>query len=163
MNFQYLEHLEVEFLDSNVKLKRAVLSVKENNIEKFNRYKEEEAKVNKSSEALILKELPKHLRFDFLQPEKGKPVIIVVGLTELEEQKLLGILRKYKETIAWSIEDLKGISPPICMHKILLKENDKTSIKHQRRLNPLMKEVVRKEVLKWLNAGFIYAILDTLG
>ena len=24
-----------------------------------------------------------------------------------------------------------------------------------------MKEVVRKEVLKWLNAGFIYAILDS--
>ena len=40
----------------------------------------------------------------------------------------------------------------------LLEENDKTSIEHQRRLNPVMKEVVGKEVLKWLNAGFIYAI-----
>ena len=46
------------------------------------------------------------------------------------------------------------------MHKILLEENAKTSIEHQRRLNPVMKEVVRKEVLKWLNACFIYAILD---
>ena len=44
------------------------------------------------------------------------------------------------------------------MHKILLEENEKTSIEHQRRLNPVMKEVVIKEVLKWLNAGFIYAI-----
>ena len=44
------------------------------------------------------------------------------------------------------------------MHKILLEENARTSIKHQRRLNPVMKEVVRKEVLKWLNACFIYAI-----
>ena len=41
------------------------------------------------------------------------------------------------------------------------KENGKTSIEHQRRLNPVMKEVVRKEVLKWLNAGFIYAISDS--
>ena len=53
---------------------------------------------------------------------------------------------KYKETIAWSIEDLKGISSSICMHTIMLEENAKTSIEHQRRMNPAMKEVVRKEV-----------------
>ena len=47
------------------------------------------------------------------------------------------------------------------MHKILLEENAKTSIEHQRRLNPVMKEVVRKEVLKWLNASFIYAISNS--
>ena len=68
------------------------------------------------------------------------------------------ILRKNKEAIAWLVEDLKGISPSICMHKILMEENAKTSIKHQRRLNPVMKEVVKKEVLKRLNAGFIYTI-----
>ena len=44
------------------------------------------------------------------------------------------------------------------MHKILLEDNAKNSIEHPRRLNPVMKEVVRKEVLKWLNVGFIYAI-----
>ena len=82
-------------------------------------------------------------------------------MTEAEKQKLLVIMRKYKEAIAWSIEDLKGISPSICMHKILLEDNAKTSIEHQRRLNPVMKEVVRKEVLKWLNAGFIYSISDS--
>ena len=54
MNFQYLE---VEFLESNVKLKKAVLSVEENNTETSNSYKEEVAEVNKSSEGLILKEL----------------------------------------------------------------------------------------------------------
>ena len=47
------------------------------------------------------------------------------------------------------------------MHKILLEENARTSIEHQRRLNPLMKEVVRKEVLKWLNASFIYVISNS--
>ena len=46
------------------------------------------------------------------------------------------------------------------MHKILLEENAKTSIEHQRRLNLVMKEVVRKEVVKWLNVGLIYAISD---
>ena len=101
------------------------------------------------------------MRYAFLEPEKGKPVIISAALTEIEEQKLLQILRKYKEAIAWSIEDLKGISPSICMHKILLNDDAKTSIEHQRRLNPVMKEVVKKEVLKWLNAGFIYPISNS--
>ena len=91
-----------------------------------------------------MKELPSHLKYEFLEPEKRKPVIISAALTESEEQKLLEILRKYKEAIAWSIEDLKGINPSICMHKILLNDNAKTSIEHQRRLNPVMKEVVRK-------------------
>ena len=46
------------------------------------------------------------------------------------------------------------------MHKILMEENAKTSIEHQIRLNPVMKEVVKKDILKWINAAFIYAILD---
>ena len=74
---------------------------------------------------------------------------------------MLEIFKKYKEEIAWSVEDLKGISPSICMHKILLEENAKTSIEHQRRLNLVMKVVVRKEVLKWLNACFIYGISNS--
>ena len=106
MNFQYLEHLEVEFLDSDVKLKKVVLNVEENNTEKSNNYEEEAANINKSSKGLILKELPEHLEYAFLQPKKGKLVIISAGFTELEKQKLLEILRKY-EAIAWSIEYLK--------------------------------------------------------
>ena len=85
-------------------------------------------------------------------------MIISAALTENEEQRLLKIQRKRKEAIAWSIEDLKGISPSICMHKILLEDNAKTLVEHQRRLNPIMNDVVKKEVHKWLNAGFIYAI-----
>ena len=102
--------------------------------------------------------MPEHLKYAFLEAGKSKLVIISADLTKYKERKLLEILRKYKGAIAWSIEDLKGISPSICMHKILLEENAKTSIEHQRRLNPVMKEVAKKEVLKWLNLGFIYAI-----
>ena len=145
MNFQFLEHLEVEFLNSNFKLKDSVFSIRENIAERSSSYEEEVAKENKSSDGLILKELPEHLKYAFLQRKKGKPVIILAGLTKLEEQKLLETLKKYKEEIAWSIEDLKGISPSVCMHKILLEENARTSIEHQRRLNLVMKEVVRKK------------------
>ena len=96
-----------------------------------------------------MKELPSHLKYAFLEPKKAKLVIISATLTENEEHRLLKILRKYKEAIAWSIKDLKGISLSICMHKIMLEDNAKTSIEHQRRLNPVMKDIIRKEVLKW--------------
>ena len=78
MNFQYLEHLEIKFLDSNVKLRKAILSVEEDNTEKSNSYEKKAANINKSSEGLILKELPEHLEYAFLQPEKGKPFITSV-------------------------------------------------------------------------------------
>ena len=71
------------------------------------------------------------------------------------------MIERNVEAFAWSIEDIKGINPSICMHKILMEEDRAPSIEHQRRLNTAMKEVVKMEVLKWLQAGFIYAISDS--
>ena len=47
------------------------------------------------------------------------------------------------------------------MHRILLEEDSKPTVDAQRRLNPSMKELVRKEVLKWLDARVIYPIFDS--
>ena len=47
------------------------------------------------------------------------------------------------------------------MHYIHLDENAITIREMQRRLNPNMKEVVRTEVLKLLDAGIIYPIYDS--
>ena len=121
-----------------------------------------EANVEKnSSNGLMLKELPKHLKYVLLGNERSQPMIIAIDLTLEEEKEVADTLKQYKEDIAWAIGDLKGINPLICMHKILMEENVKTSIEHQRRLNPMVKEVVRNEVLKWLNAGFICAISNS--
>ena len=148
MNFQYLESIGCEMLPSNLYNKEIVSSINENSQDDVCSQEQKTTDQETSAEGLIFKELPSHLKYEFLEPEKRKPVIISAALTEAEEQKLLEILRKHKEAIVWSIEDLKGISPSICMHKILLNDNAKTFIEHQRRLNPVMKEVVRKEVLK---------------
>ena len=130
MNFQYLEYLDVEFMTSNFELKEEILSIDESSAEKSSSYEEKAVEVNKCLEGLILKEFLEHLKYAFLEAEKSKPIIISVDLTEYKEKKLLEILKKYKGTIAWSIEDLKKISPSICMRKILLEENEKTSIEH---------------------------------
>ena len=161
MNFQYLENVNSNFPHISLHSTERVLSLKQNSMDNGDNNEEKEFHQETSAEGLVLKELPSHLRYAYLELPKSKPVIISARLSDAEEQKLLKILKNYQESISWSIDELKGINPSICMHKILLEENAKPSVEHQRRLNPFMKEVVRKEVLKWLNAGFIYAISDS--
>ncbi|KAL8100532.1 hypothetical protein AgCh_032694 [Apium graveolens] len=110
---------------------------------------------------LELKPLPEHLRYAFLGDASTLPIIIASDLSGSEEDKLLRILREFKSAIGWTIADIKGISPSYCMHKILLEEGSKPTVEQQRRLNPIMKEVVKKEILKWLDAGIIYPISDS--
>ena len=107
------------------------------------------------------KPLPSHLKYAYLGVESTLPVIISASLTVLEEEKLLRVLRDHKHALGWSLADLKGIRPSMCMHRILLEYGYKPSVEAQRRLNPTMKEVVRKEVLKWLDTGVIYPISDS--
>ncbi|GAB2273056.1 hypothetical protein Dimus_039009 [Dionaea muscipula] len=57
--------------------------------------------------------------------------------------------------------DIQGISPSVCMHKILMEDEHKTVAQPQRRLNPVMQEVVKKEVIKQLDLGIIYPISDS--
>ena len=71
------------------------------------------------------------------------------------------VLRDHKDEFGWSLANLKGIRPSMCMHRILLEDSHKPSVEAQSRLNPTMKEVVRKEVLKWLDARVIYPISDS--
>ncbi|XP_070029230.1 uncharacterized protein [Nicotiana sylvestris] len=110
---------------------------------------------------LELKPLPAHLRYEFLGPDSTLPVIISSSLLDVQVQKLLQVLKECKTAIGWTMADIKGISPAYCMHKILLEEGHKPSREHQRRLNPNMKEVVKKEVIKLLDAGIIFPISDS--
>jgi len=108
-----------------------------------------------------LKELPSHLKYVFLSKDASKSVIISSTLTPLEEEKLMRVLRGNEGALGWKISDLKGISPAYCMHKIHMEAEYKPVVQPQQRLNPNMKEVVKKEVLKLLDAGMIYPISDS--
>ena len=71
---------------------------------------------------LELKPLPTHLEYAFLGEGSTLPVVISSDLTPEEEKKLLLVLREYKSALGWSIAYIKGRSPSICMHKILLEK-----------------------------------------
>ena len=105
--------------------------------------------------------LPNHLRYAYIGDASTLPVIILASLTATKEDNLLRVLRDHKDALGWSLADLKGIRSSMCMHRILLEDGHKHSVEAQRRLNLTMKEVVRKEVLKWLDAGVIYPIFDS--
>jgi hypothetical protein len=104
-----------------------------------------------------LKPLPKGLKYEFLGADKTYPVIVSDELSP-EMDKLLNLLRKHKKVIGYSIGDLKGISLAFCTHRIPLEEQCKPVVEPQRRLSHAMREVVKKEVIKLLDAGIIYPV-----
>ena len=71
------------------------------------------------------------------------------------------MLKEHKEVIGWLITDLKGIDPSICMHYIHCEADAKLYRDMQHRLNPIIWEVVKKEIIKWLDVGIIYPIFDS--
>ncbi|CAM8896974.1 unnamed protein product [Rhodiola kirilowii] len=108
-----------------------------------------------------LKPLPGHLKYAFLGENSTLPVIIKNGLEADQERRLIGVLTEHKLAIGWTLADIKGISPAVCMHRILLDDGAKPSREPQRRLNPIMMEVVQKEIQKLLDADVIYPISDS--
>ncbi|XP_050915046.1 uncharacterized protein LOC127130003 [Lathyrus oleraceus] len=111
--------------------------------------------------SLELKQLPENLKYAYLETNEKLLVIIYSNLDFDQEEKLMQVLKKHKKAIGWTLADLPGISPSMCMHMILLEDGAKIVRQPQRRLNPLILDVVKKEVTKLLQAGVIYPISDS--
>ncbi|GJX67131.1 hypothetical protein Tco_0302858 [Tanacetum coccineum] len=108
-----------------------------------------------------LKELPPHLEYAFLEENNKLPVIISKDLSQDEKTSLINVLKNRKQAIAWKLSDIRGIDPEFCSHKILLEDDYEPSVQHQRRVNPKIHDVIKKEVEKLLDAGLIYPISDS--
>nr|GEY30534.1 reverse transcriptase domain-containing protein [Tanacetum cinerariifolium] len=108
-----------------------------------------------------LKDLPPHLEYAFLEGENKLPIIIAKELGDEEKSALIKVLKSHKRAIAWKLSNIQGINPKFCTHKILMKENHKPVVQHQRRVNPKIHDVIKKEVEKLLDAGLIYPISDS--
>ncbi|GKG04754.1 hypothetical protein Tco_0315141, partial [Tanacetum coccineum] len=106
-------------------------------------------------------ELPPHLEYAFLEGDDKLPVIITKDLKDEEKAALLKVLKSHKRAIAWKLSDIKGVSPEFCTHKILIEEDYEPSVQSQRRVNPKIHDVIKKELEKLLDAGLIYPISDS--
>ncbi|KAL2326301.1 hypothetical protein Fmac_025359 [Flemingia macrophylla] len=107
---------------------------------------------------LELKPLPENLKYAYLEDDEKLPVIISTSLMVDQEEKLLQVLKKHKKAIGWTLANIPGISPSMCMYKILLKDEAKPVRQTQRRLNPMIIDVMKKEVTKFFQAVIIYPI-----
>ncbi|GJT38960.1 hypothetical protein Tco_0938825 [Tanacetum coccineum] len=110
---------------------------------------------------LKLKDLLSHLEYAYLEENEKLLVIIAKGLKDVEKEALLKVLKSHKQAIAWKITDIKGIDPHFCTYKILMEDDYKPTVQSQRRVNPKIHEVIKKEVLKLLDARMIYPISDS--
>ena len=110
---------------------------------------------------LELKQLPSNMEYAFLEGKSLLPVVISSLLSHEEKSKLINVLKSHKNAFAWKISDIPGISPSFCKHQITFLDEVKPVVQRQRRLNPNMKEVVKKEIIKLLDAGIIYPISDS--
>nr|GFB41596.1 reverse transcriptase domain-containing protein [Tanacetum cinerariifolium] len=108
-----------------------------------------------------LKDLPHHLEYAFLEGDNKLPVIIAKELRSEEKATLIKVLKSHKRAIAWKLSDIQDINPEFCTHKILMEEDYKPAVQHQRRVNPKIHDVIKKEVEKLLDAGLIYPISDS--
>ncbi|GKA21790.1 reverse transcriptase domain-containing protein [Tanacetum coccineum] len=100
-----------------------------------------EAKTGKSSidepPEFELKELPPHLEYAFLEGDNKFPVIISKDLSVAEKAALIKVLKSHKRAIAWKLSDIKGINPEFYTHKILMEEDYKPAVQHQRWVSPV--------------------------
>nr|GEX95557.1 reverse transcriptase domain-containing protein [Tanacetum cinerariifolium] len=108
-----------------------------------------------------LKDLPPHLEYAFLEGDDKLLVIIARDLKDEEITALIKVLKSYKQALAWQLSDIKGIAQEFCTHKILMEDDFKPVVQYQRRVNPKIHDVIKKEVLKLLDAGLIYPISDS--
>jgi len=128
---------------------------------KILKVEEEPLTDEKQAPRVELKPLPSSLRYEFLGPNSIYHVIVNVSLNACQVDSLLRVLREHRKAIGYTLDDLKGIHPSMCMHRILMKDDHKPTIEHQRRLNPNMREIVNKEILKLLKVRIIYPISDS--
>ncbi|GJU68394.1 reverse transcriptase domain-containing protein [Tanacetum coccineum] len=110
---------------------------------------------------LEFKDLSSHLEYAFLEENNKLPGIIAKRVKNDDKDALLKVLKSHKRAIAWKITDIKGIDPRFYTHKILMEDDYKPTVQSQRRVNPKVHEVIKKEVLKLLDAGMIYPISDS--
>ncbi|GKD65895.1 hypothetical protein Tco_1308003, partial [Tanacetum coccineum] len=110
-----------------------------------------EAKTDKSSI-----DEPPEVKLKDLAPE-----VKLKDLSVEEQAALIKVLKSQKQIIAWKLSDIKGINLEFCTHKILMEEDYKPAVQHQRWVNPKIHDVIKKDVEKLLDAGLIYLISDS--
>ncbi|KAL3685683.1 hypothetical protein R1sor_003705 [Riccia sorocarpa] len=93
---------------------------------------------------------------------EDNPKLVKIGNHLSKEQKegIIKLLKDYSRVFAWTYEDMKGVPPEICQHKIKLLPSAKPMVQRPYRMNPNYAETIRKEIEKLKEADFIYPVKE---
>nr|GEX72597.1 zf-CCHC domain-containing protein/DUF4219 domain-containing protein/UBN2 domain-containing protein [Tanacetum cinerariifolium] len=109
------------------------------------------------SSKLKLKDLPSHLDYAFLEGTDKLPVIISKELKDEETAALLKVLKSHKRAIAWKIPDIKGIEPRFCTHNILMEDDFKPAVQHQKRC---MMDIFHDMIVETMEEKFHFMVKE---
>ena len=76
-------------------------------------------------------------------------------LDEKEVKEYSDLVEEFSDTFAWSYDELKGIPREMVEHRIPLVPGSKPVRQKERRMNPRLQLLVKAELERLLQAGFI--------
>src|SRR5450759_607452 len=100
-------------------------------------------------------------QYSTLEIQTGKKFNVSVTIQKQERELYAELLTQFEDVFAKSHKDLKGIPVEIASHRIDMLEGSVLVRQKQYRLNPKFSTLVKKELDKLIEAGFIYPILSS--
>ena len=93
-----------------------------------------------------------HSLFD---PDRPKQVSLGTLLATEEVASILSLLREFADVFAWLHADTPGILPELVEHRLSVRESCRSIRQRLRRFHPIKQELIKQEVDKLLEVGFI--------
>ncbi|KAF5934569.1 hypothetical protein HYC85_030740 [Camellia sinensis] len=102
-------------------------------------------------------EIPPVLQRLIEQDTEEDPRLLQIGstLSSEERERLVALLKDFKDVFAWSYEDMPGINPEIVQHRIPLDPEARPVKQKLRRIRPDWALKIKEEVTKQIDAGFL--------
>nr|GEZ05535.1 reverse transcriptase domain-containing protein [Tanacetum cinerariifolium] len=156
-------HFGISFADALLLMPKFASTIKSLLTNKDKLFELAKVPLNENCSAMLLKKLPKklgdHGKFLITYFEADPRVPLILGRSFLRTGHAL--IDVYGEEITLRVNDESGIDPRFCTHKILMEEDYKPAVQSQRQVNPKIHDVIKKEVIKILDAEMIYPISDS--
>jgi hypothetical protein len=87
-----------------------------------------------------------------------KNIRVYSGLSSELIKEWLQFFKDTQDVFAWTYKNSKGVPPEICQHQIVLESNAKSVRQRQYRMNPKYSLMIKEEIDKLLECGFIYHV-----
>ena len=96
-----------------------------------------------------------------VETKEGKAFYLANALDDEDRRSYVSLLSDFSDVFAWSPSELTGILPRLGEHKITLVEGAVPVRQRQYRVNPRYSLMVKEDIDRLLEAGFIYPVVNS--